>query len=106
MVWGMIPALGNTKGYTQDELIDKWLSRKTDDYILDLVCNMKESCTLDVAEQPTTLQEIGDIWGVSRERVRQMEETKSEKYGRGGAIKLLRASISPELGHLREFLQP
>lgn len=34
-----------------------------------------ESCTLDVVDQsgPMTLAQIADIWGVSRERIRQIE---------------------------------
>jgi RNA polymerase sigma-32 factor len=34
-----------------------------------------------LAEKPATLQEIGDKWGISRERVRQIEERLKKKIG-------------------------
>jgi DNA-directed RNA polymerase sigma subunit (sigma70/sigma32) len=35
---------------------------------------MRQTCCLDVAEEPRTLEEIGEIVGLTRERVRQMCE--------------------------------
>jgi RNA polymerase sigma-32 factor len=48
-----------------------------------------------LAEQPLTLQEIGDKYGISRERVRQIEERIKKK---------LRAYLQAEIKDLREGL--
>jgi len=42
----------------------------------------KASCVLDVADEGATLDEVGDIFGVSRERVRQIEEIALRKLAR------------------------
>lgn len=39
------------------------------------VWELEHSCALDVAEEPRTLEEIGDILRITRERVRQIERT-------------------------------
>jgi hypothetical protein len=46
------------------------------------------SCALRVAGKPQTLQAIGDILGVSRERVRQLEHFRTE--GAGALYELLK----------------
>ncbi len=43
--------------------------------------DMTESCTLDVADRGgATLEEIGDMLGLTRERVRQVEEEAMERF--------------------------
>ncbi len=44
----------------------------------------EQSCVLDIieAKKHLTLEEIGDIWGLSRERIRQIEETALDKLKR------------------------
>jgi hypothetical protein len=45
------------------------------------VTDWTESCALDVADQGEfTLDEIGAMFGVSRERIRQLEEEAMEKF--------------------------
>ena len=40
-----------------------------------------QSCALDVADEGgVTLEEIAALWGISRERVRQIEEIALEKF--------------------------
>ena len=46
-----------------------------------------------LAEQPLTLQEIGDKYGISRERVRQIEERLKKR---------LRAYLQDEMKDLRD----
>jgi RNA polymerase sigma-32 factor len=46
-----------------------------------------------LAEQPLTLQEIGDKYGISRERVRQLEERLKRK---------LKAYLENEIKDLRD----
>lgn len=42
---------------------------------------MTESCVLDVADRGgATLEEIGDMLGLTRERVRQVEEEALERF--------------------------
>jgi len=66
------------------------IEKRTDDEICDLIFSLSETCVLDVADKGgATLEEIGQILGITRERVRQIEETKSGT-GRKGAIQRLR----------------
>ncbi len=45
------------------------------------VPDMTESCVLDVADRGgATLEEIGDMLGLTRERVRQIEEEAMERF--------------------------
>lgn len=45
--------------------------------------NEAESCALDVADKgPATLQEVGDLLGLSRERIRQIERKALVKIRR------------------------
>lgn len=44
---------------------------------------LDESCALDVAERGQhTLKEVGDMLGVTRERIRQIEVEAKRKLGR------------------------
>ena len=65
---------------------------RTDDEIVDLIFELKETCVLDVSDRGgSTLQEVGDILGVTRERIRQLELTKGNGRGKkAGAIMKLR----------------
>lgn len=46
----------------------------TDDELVERIEAMPASCTLDVADgRDATLESVGDLWGVTRERVRQLE---------------------------------
>lgn len=48
--------------------------KMSDDSILELMEKLPETCTLDAAENgPLTLEEVGSIFGITRERVRQIE---------------------------------
>ena len=45
--------------------------------------DLEESCALDVADKGgVSLQKIADVWGVSRERIRQIEEDAMGWLGR------------------------
>ena len=48
----------------------------SDDEVVELLWEMPETCALDVVVPRfrLTLQEIGDVMGICRERVRQLEE--------------------------------
>jgi hypothetical protein len=41
-----------------------------------------DSCAKDVAERGATLEEIGTMWGITRERVRQIEVSGLRKVKR------------------------
>jgi len=44
---------------------------------------LTETCALDVADRgPATLNEIAQMWGISRERVRQLEASALRKLAR------------------------
>ena len=50
-----------------------------------------ESCALDVADAgPHTLEEVGEILGIVRERVRQIEERAVARLGRREEMMALR----------------
>lgn len=84
MLWIFLPRQFLT---STDKLIDKFLNTYSDDEILEMIEKLGDnSCTLDVVRHgEMTLQEVGDIMGITRERVRQIEFCKS-----GGAIRRLR----------------
>jgi hypothetical protein len=64
--------------------------KKTDDEIVDIIFSLKETCVLDVADRGgVTLDEIGQILGITRERTRQIEGTK-----RGGALNKIKRHSS------------
>lgn len=47
------------------------------------VANFEESCVLDVADRGgATLEEIADMIGITRERVRQVEELAMDRFTR------------------------
>jgi len=41
---------------------------------MERIFTVEETCVLDIAKHPRTLEDIGDILGITRERVRQIEE--------------------------------
>lgn len=46
-----------------------------------------ETCSLDLAERGgMTLEEVGDVLGITRERIRQIEAKALTKLGRHGAV--------------------
>jgi hypothetical protein len=50
------------------------LESYTDDEIIDIICSMKESCVLDVADKGKhTLDQIGKLVGLSSQRIQAME---------------------------------
>ena len=52
---------------------------------------MRETCALDVADDgPHTLLEIGDLLGVTRERIRQIEISAKEHMRQQGRPQVLR----------------
>lgn len=51
------------------------------------VSAMKNTCVLDVADDDgATLEEIGDMFGVTRERIRQLEESGLRRLRKRGVI--------------------
>jgi hypothetical protein len=61
-------AQGRLAADAGDEEVGDYTSAVADD-----ILEMKETCALDVAQDSATLDEIGRIWGVTRERARQLE---------------------------------
>ena len=59
-----------------------------------------KSCVLDMSEYSHTLDEIGKAMGITRERVRQIEDGTSKKGKNGGAIGKLRHA------RRRHYLEP
>lgn len=48
---------------------------------MEKVADFSQSCALDVADRGgATLEEIGDMLGLTRERVRQVEEEAMERF--------------------------
>jgi RNA polymerase sigma-32 factor len=72
----LLPSAERTPEETVAEAHDnKWLSEKIREFGATLTG--KEKTIFErrlVAEEPSTLQEIGEMYGISRERVRQLEE--------------------------------
>ena len=64
-------------------------STLTDDEIVEYLANMEETCALDMAQKEKTLQEIGDVLELSRERVRQLTFWRSRF--KGGVVNLLKS---------------
>lgn len=62
----------------------------TDDELAEYIFKMPQTCTLDMSEMAQTLQTIGDILELSRERVRQIAYWK--KQFKGGVVRLLESS--------------
>ena len=61
----------------------------SDDGFVDKIMNLKETCVIDVADrQGSTLEEIGQILGISRERVRQIGGESDKDYIKTGISKL------------------
>ena len=61
-------------------------------------CACTETCALDVADRgPHTLEEVGALWGLTRERIRQMEVK---------ALRKLRRRASWHWGWMRELAAP
>jgi DNA-directed RNA polymerase sigma subunit (sigma70/sigma32) len=67
-------------------VVENW--DKSDDEIVDDILSMKDSCVLDMAQEERTLEEIGQILGVTRERIRQI--SSNEKGDTRSAIQKLR----------------
>ena len=60
---------------------------------------LSESCALDVAGRGgATLEEVGNLLGVSRERIRQIEGTALEKLRVGGGAQVARELLGEESG--------
>ncbi len=79
-----------------------------DDQLIELLEEMPETCALDVADQGgTTLQEIGDAMGLTRERVRQMIYGGGNKYSGARAIipRMLKYPAKYDLTTLKEFME-
>ena len=58
------------------KLVPQRLEVLSDDELVELLWEMPETCALDVVvpRYKLTLQEVGDVMGICRERVRQLEE--------------------------------
>jgi len=69
----------------------------TNDEIVAYWEKMPETCVLDMAEKEKTLQEIGDVLELSRERVRQLTFWRNEF--KGGLVELLKS------GEFRKILE-
>lgn len=81
----------------------------TDDAVVEVIASMRDTCTLDVADRggadgkghvegddgAGTLQTIGELWGVSRERVRQIE-TRALRHVPMGLLRHLRELLTEE----------
>ena len=61
----------------------------SDDEIVDKLLTMPETCLLDVVENgEKTLEEVGTILGITRERVRQLEGLSDKEYIKKGIQKI------------------
>jgi hypothetical protein len=66
-----------------------------------LEMDLNKSCVLDMSQYPCTLEEIGQAMGITRERVRQIENgTKNSR--RGGAVGKLRHKSRRD--YLKDFI--
>ena len=79
--------------------------RTTDDEVVDKLCLMSETCILDVVENgEKTLEEVGQILGITRERVRQVEGSSNKRYIKKGISKLRDSpSRMRRLTEIREY---
>lgn len=58
---------------------------------------LEDSCSLDVAEQDgVTLERVGEVMNLTRERVRQIEATAIAKYKAIAETYLLRGAVHPK----------
>ena len=78
----------------QDKVNFKYM---TDDEVVAYLLEMKETCALDMAQKERTLQEIGEVLELSRERVRQLAFWRAEF--KGGVVELLKS------GEFRKILE-
>jgi hypothetical protein len=80
----------------------KGFMSKSADKIANEILEMdpEKSCVLDMSECPRTLEEIGQAMGLTRERVRQIENG-TRKNG-GGAINRLRHRTRTD--YLKDFI--
>jgi len=63
----------------------------TDDELAEKAIGFKDTCILDVADREgATLQEVADILGISRERIRQVEGNSDKDYIKTGISKIRR----------------
>jgi RNA polymerase sigma-32 factor len=93
----MMPALGaGPEALVADEEMQALLREKLAEFRKTLVGKDKEQAIFDerlVAEEPLTLQELGDRFGISRERVRQLEQRMTSR---------LREFLKGEMGEAAE----
>jgi RNA polymerase sigma-32 factor len=93
----MMPALGaGPEALVADEEVQALLREKLAEFRKTLVGKDKEQAIFDerlVAEEPLTLQELGDRFGISRERVRQLEQRMTSR---------LREYLKGEMGEAAE----
>ncbi len=57
------------------------MERLSNDEIVDRIFEMEETCCLDMCEHDCTLGDIGEIFGVTRERIRQIVHDKGQEKG-------------------------
>lgn len=89
-----------------EKCMEYLIKKKSDDEILELVFGLEETCVLDVIDKKgvVTLQEIADILGVSRERIRQIESGRGigGRIGTQGALNKIQQTKS-KFGMLSDF---
>lgn len=72
----------------------KWWREGTEDELADLALGLAHTCTIDVADKGEhTLEEVGDVVGLTRERVRQIEAQAIERLRVGERAKRLREVV-------------
>lgn len=59
-----------------------------DDEFVEYIFSMQQTCTLDMSEGESTLQEVADIYGLTRERVRQIAYWRT--MHKGALVNLLK----------------
>jgi len=57
----------------------KKLRRGDPDVLVNYLMKMRDTCVLDLAEYPWTLDQIGRLFDVTRERIRQIEDKSLKK---------------------------